>query len=192
MGPGLRSAVWVQGCPFKCKGCISPQWVPIKKTHLVPVEVLVAELLFNPFINGFTFSGGEPFLQAKALAELIRQAKRKRDISLICYTGYSLDELKTKASDEVVSDLLAQIDVLIAGPYIDELNDNRGLRGSSNQIVHHLTDRLKYYDFISQPRNAEIQMHDGEMLFVGVPPIGVYPHFTQDNGTQSRPLKQAS
>ena len=180
LGPGLRSVVWVQGCPFKCSGCISPQWIPIKNSRIVPVEVLAAELLYNPFINGFTFSGGEPFLQAAGLAELIRVARQKRDLSLICFTGYQLADLEALSSNRGVQNLLSQIDVLIDGSYQKELNDNRGLRGSSNQTIHHLTDRLRFFDFESQPRNAEIFIRDGEMLFVGVPPHGIITHVSHD------------
>lgn len=28
LGPGLRSALWVQGCPFRCPGCVAPDWIP--------------------------------------------------------------------------------------------------------------------------------------------------------------------
>ena len=180
LGPGLRSVVWVQGCSFICSGCISPQWIPNKNSRIVSVDLLASELLFNPFVNGLTFSGGEPFQQAAGLAELIYKARKKRDLSLICFTGYRLEDLKALQTSPGVSDLLTQIDVLIDGPYEKDLNDNRGLRGSSNQTIHHLTDRLRFFDFESQPRNAEIYIRDGEMLFVGVPPKGVVPHVIQD------------
>lgn len=28
LGPGVRSVVWVQGCPFHCLGCLAPEWIP--------------------------------------------------------------------------------------------------------------------------------------------------------------------
>ena len=180
LGPGFRSIVWVQGCPFHCSGCISPQWIPIKTARQVAVDILVSELLADPYVNGFTFSGGEPFLQARALAELIRQARQQRDLTLICFTGYKLGDLQQLTTSTGINDLLSQIDVLIDGAYQKELNDNRGLRGSSNQVVHDLTDRLRFYDFETQPRNAEIYIRDGEMLFVGVPPQGIIPQVVQD------------
>jgi anaerobic ribonucleoside-triphosphate reductase activating protein len=180
LGPGLRSVVWVQGCPFRCAGCISPQWIPDKENRLVAVDVLATELLADPDISGFTFSGGEPFLQAAGLAALISEARKQRDLTLICFTGYLLNDLESLAGNPGIWDLLSQIDVLIDGPYNKELNDNRGLRGSSNQKIHHLTDRLKNYDFENQPRNAEIYIRDGEMLFVGVPPRDMVTHVAHD------------
>jgi anaerobic ribonucleoside-triphosphate reductase activating protein len=180
LGPGLRSVVWVQGCPFRCAGCISPQWIPNKTNRLVPVEALAAELLSDPAISGFTFSGGEPFAQAAGLAALISLARQDRDLTLICFTGYYLHDLESMSGNAGIWDLLSQVDVLIDGPYDKDLNDNRGLRGSSNQKVHYLTGRMIDFDFETQPRNAEIHVRNGEMLFVGVPPQGLLSPVIQD------------
>jgi len=40
LGPGLRSVIWVQGCPFHCEGCISPEWIVDKEAHLVKPDIL--------------------------------------------------------------------------------------------------------------------------------------------------------
>lgn len=189
LGPGLRSVVWVQGCPFRCSGCLSPQWIPIRNARLVPIDILVEELLINPLVDGLTLSGGEPFLQAAALSELVRQARKQRELSLICFTGYQLADLRNMTAVKGVEDLLSMIDVLIDGPYIAELDDNRGMRGSSNQVIHHLTDRLKDYNFETQPRQAEIRISDGEMLFVGVPPQGIIPQVDQEVRLNSSRMK---
>ena len=65
------------------------------------------------------------------------------------------------------ADLLAEIDVLIDGPYIQALNDAVGLRGSSNQRVIQLTSRLKVDNLDSQSRNVEIKIADGELALRG-------------------------
>lgn len=173
LGPGLRSVVWVQGCPFNCKGCISPDWIPIKTNREVFITVLVKELLADPEIHGLTISGGEPFLQAAGLAELIKLAKLDRDIDVICYTGYTLHSLLHTNNPET-HELLSQVDVLIDGPYIQELDDNQGLRGSRNQKIHFLTGRLNSYDFEMNPRDIEIFISNNEILLVGIPSQGVY------------------
>ena len=85
-------------------------------------------------IDGFTISGGEPFLNPKALEALVRQLAEINDDILI-YTGYTLDELKQLSMIEV-DNILNICAVLIDGPYIADLNNNCGLRGSSNQCVH--------------------------------------------------------
>lgn len=171
LGPGLRAVVWVQGCVFHCPGCIAPEWVPIRPARLVSPEALVAELLADPNVTGLTFSGGEPMLQAAGLTRLARAARAQRDVNIICFTGYQRSALESSPPGPGVKDLLDQVDVLIDGPYINRLNDNRGLRGSRNQRVHHLTDRLRQYDLETQPRRVEVRVQPGQVLMVGVPPL---------------------
>jgi len=63
LGPGTRAAIWVQGCPLNCAGCLAPNWIPfIPATQLTSEEVL--ERLDLDSITGITFSGGEPMEQA--------------------------------------------------------------------------------------------------------------------------------
>src|SRR5689334_9710005 len=74
LGPGLRAAIWVQGCPLHCPGCLAPDWIPfVPATQLTPEEVL--ERLDLGSIGGMTFSGGEPMEQATGLAALVRLAR---------------------------------------------------------------------------------------------------------------------
>lgn len=167
LGPGLRSVVWVQGCPFSCPGCIAPEWVPIRTGRLVDPDVLASELLADDAVTGLTISGGEPMLQAPALAELVRIARRQRDLDVICFTGFTLDRLTRHA------EFLDQLDVLIDGQYDETANNGRGLRGSTNQRVHYLTDRLRGHDFTTRERTAEIRVTTTEMLLVGIPPKGM-------------------
>lgn len=178
LGPGLRAAVWVQGCHLHCPGCIAPQWQPLIAARLVPADRLAEELLVHPEVSGFTFSGGEPMLQAAGLAQLIRIARKHRDLTLICYTGYRLDQLRS-TSLPGVRQLLAETDVLIDGVYVEKLNDNKGLRGSLNQQVHHLTDRLKFFDFENSPRRVEIKIEDGFISLTGIPTAPVLNGYQQ-------------
>ena len=179
LGPGLRAVVWVQGCAFHCPGCIAPDWIPIHPARLVSPDELVDELLANPQVTGLTFSGGEPMLQAAALARLARLARARRSIDIICFTGFVREPLEAQPPFPGVYDLLEQVDVLIDGPYISRMNDNTGLRGSHNQRVHYLTSRLAHYDLAHAPRQAEIQVSDGHALLVGVPPHRVSEAYTR-------------
>lgn len=179
LGPGFRSVVWVQGCPFNCVGCLSPDWIPIKPAHEVSIPALVETLLSYRNIDGLTFSGGEPFLQAEGLDSLIRAARKRRELNLIVYTGFKIADLRKLDPKYHALDLLDQTDVLIDGNYIRALDDNRGMRGSSNQRIHYLTDRLKGVDFENSPRETEIHVRDGELLFVGVPPHNITHHLIQ-------------
>lgn len=178
-GPGKRAAIWVQGCVFHCPGCIAPDLIPIVPARLVSPEDILTQVLSDPEVTGLTFSGGEPMLQAQGLATLTRLARSRRSLDIICFTGFQFENLLRNPPGPGVDDLLAQIDVLIDGPYIERLNNNRGLRGSQNQRIHHLSDRLRAYDFENQPRTAEIHLLDGEIMLVGVPPTKTKEAFAQ-------------
>lgn len=96
-------------------------------------------------------------------------ARKKKDLNLICFTGYRYERLLNHPPNPGVVKLLNEVDVLIDGPYIQSLNDSIGLRGSSNQRVIHLTSKLKSYDLESQNRKIEVRITDGELAFVGIP-----------------------
>ncbi len=74
----------------------------------------------------------------------------------------------TPPSQEV-PDFLSEIDLLVDGRYQAELNDDHGLRGSSNQKFHYLTNRLKHIDFEKYPRKVEIAINSGYVLIKGIP-----------------------
>lgn len=171
LGPGNRAVVWVQGCPFYCPGCMSPNLIPIRPARLVDPEKLAEELLADKEIRGITISGGEPMLQAESLAIFARRARLIREINIICFTGYQLHQLDKTPPGPGVHDFLSEIDLLVDGPYIERLNNNIGLRGSQNQQIHYLTDRLKAYRFEEFERKAEIYRDEGEALLVGIPPV---------------------
>lgn len=120
--------------------------------------------------DGLTISGGEPFLQAEALCELIECIKEKRDIGIIVYTGYVLEEIQ-QSKNQHMRNLLSQIDLLVDGPYVEELNDGMNLRGSSNQRVIALTDRYKsdVDNYGSKKSEVEFFIKEEKVMIVGVP-----------------------
>lgn len=167
LGAGLRAAVWVQGCPRHCLGCFAPEWLDFKLGQLFEPEDLAETLLEAP-IRGLTISGGEPILQAAGLSRLVSRIRSKKEIDVISYTGYQYAQLKSM-KDPAIDTYLSNIDVLIDGPYIDALNDNRGLRGSSNQRIIRLTDRLDDFDFVNTARKMDLRISDGEWFAIGLP-----------------------
>ncbi len=175
LGPGLRAGLWVQGCPHRCAGCVAPEWWGFSENRLIQPSNLLPELLTQP-VQGLTISGGEPMLQAAGLARLIQLARQQRSLDVICYTGFYYADL-VSLNNPGISSLLAEIDVLIDGPYVAALDDQCGLRGSSNQHIIHLSDRLKAYDFETLNRKVEIVVSDGEMFMIGLPDTPMHRAF---------------
>lgn len=102
-------------------------------------EILLARIVENPLLQGVTFSGGEPFLQSAALADLA-QKLHVNSLDVVTYTGYTLEKLKAM-KDESINALLRESDLLIDGPFQSENRDlTLSFRGSSNQRIielHH-------------------------------------------------------
>jgi len=170
LGPGLRAGIWVQGCRQHCPGCIAPAWIPQQANQRVTVAGLAARLAALIDLDGLTLSGGEPMLQAAALAALVKTVRRQRSINVICFTGYTLEKLRTRPPAPGTADLLREVDLLVDGPYQAQANNDRGLRGSTNQQFHFLSDRLQGYNFETWPRSIELMISDGELFSAGIPP----------------------
>ena len=169
LGPGKRFAFWVQGCPFACKNCIAPEWIEMKVQKWLTITDLAENICAKTDIEGITISGGEPFLQAGKIALLLQKVKeRKPTLNNIIFTGFDKEELIWDGAKE----LLAVADVVITGKYIESLNDNQGLRGSSNQIFHFLSDAFQGKEdyFYHKERNVEYHISNQQVLMVGVPP----------------------
>lgn len=147
-GPGIRFGVFMQGCSHHCPKCHNPKSQP----HVKAVEYTVAEII-EEFENaescaGVTLSGGEPFEQAEAVAELA-QALKDKGLDVWCYSGYLFEDLLAIANGEDaagasefcnkkhaqgVNKLLHNIDVLVDGEFKNDLKSYDALyRGSTNQ-----------------------------------------------------------
>ena len=61
LGPGLRYAIWTQGCPFNCPGCVTPEGRPIVAAKIIDTTTLANDIIGNKNISGVTISGGEPY-----------------------------------------------------------------------------------------------------------------------------------
>ncbi len=133
-GPGMRYAIFVQGCPHHCVGCHNPQTHSYRGGTMMKLKGIMREIRENPLLYGVTFSGGEPFDQPEALAVLGAQVK-SAGYHLMAYTGYTYEELQERTGLEpAVGELLTLVDVLVDGRFEISQRDLTLLyRGSSNQ-----------------------------------------------------------
>jgi len=166
--------LWVQGCPFRCPGCVAPETQPFRGGQETDVTSLADELVCLTDIEGVTFSGGEPFAQAAALVNLVDTIPRKRDLSYMSYTGYTLEHLLCRGNPAQKA-LVARLDVLVDGPYLAARHTDLRWRGSDNQQVHFLSPRYRHLATQANERGYWLECEhapDGTFHWMGIPPKG--------------------
>lgn len=166
-GPGERFVLWVQGCPLQCPGCWNPDTWSFAANQLMSVSEAYSLIGESGPIDGVTFTGGEPFAQAKSLAILAKRLKHD-DISLMAFTGFELDELV----DTERRQLLEMLDIVVTGRFKRAARvEGLTWRGSSNQEVHLLTSRhraIQGQD--AQEQRAEVVISEsGSTILTGFP-----------------------
>jgi anaerobic ribonucleoside-triphosphate reductase activating protein len=136
-GPGCRAVVWVQGCNRECSGCFNPDSWAFEINDLVAIDTLAESILKNPLNTGVTFSGGEPFWQAPALTILAKKLKAA-GLNVMSFTGFTLQQLQSNSAPPGAKELLAELDILIDGPFVKSLaiNSPNSPVSSSNQNVN--------------------------------------------------------
>jgi anaerobic ribonucleoside-triphosphate reductase activating protein len=171
-GPGLRLALWFQGCPLRCPGCCNPEMLPFDggtRMGLAEGIARVEESARDNGIEGITLLGGEPLAHAAVGAALAREVQQ-RGLSVMVFSGYTLEEAR-RLPDPAVAELLALTDILVDGPYMRELPETRRRWiGSSNQQVHFLTTRYQADDpRWLLPNTLEIRLQGLELTVNGFP-----------------------
>jgi len=117
-GPGFRTAIFTQGCPYHCEGCHNPQSQPFEGGTVWTLDDVEKKFSNNPLLSGITLSGGEPAEQAAPCAELAHRAHQK-GLNVWTYTGSTLEKLTARAqNDPALQRLLDETDVLVDGPFI--------------------------------------------------------------------------
>ncbi len=130
-GPGLRLAVFVQGCPHHCPGCHNQDSHDPAGGDTMPISDILGSIRKNPLLSGVTLSGGEPMAQAGACAALA--AALPKGLTKWVYSGYTYEEL-LRAGDPDRLALLDACDVLVDGPFVlAERSLSLRFRGSANQ-----------------------------------------------------------
>lgn len=147
-GDGIRAVLFVSGCTHGCKGCQNP--ITWDKDSGLKFDEGAKEELFNElrkdYVSGVTISGGDPLAiyNRNDVMELIRELKdRFPDKTIWVYTGYEYDDLLNE-TPLFANDLLNSIDVLVDGPYIEELRSvDNPWAGSLNQTIRRAVNDWK-------------------------------------------------
>ena len=173
LGPGDRIGIWTVGCQQRCYRCSNPElWDadPIKDIDLTTIQNTLLRVKAENRIDGITISGGEPFLYPEELCRLVLFLKRDISEDILIYTGYTIDELYW-SEDPYTIKALENIAVLIDGPYVDNLNDDTGLRGSSNQQILFIDSRYerKYRNTMLHKRFVQNVHYNGGLVSFGIP-----------------------
>ncbi len=168
--------LWVQGCDLGCPGCFNPA------THAAsgvsrPVDAVAEQVLaaLTDDHAGVTFSGGEPFQQAEATAELADRLRAARPgAHLMAFSGYRLEDLRGPAAPPGAADLLATLDALVDGPFDPRRARARPWRASTNQRLWIIGRPLPTCAFEAAPPEAELHLAaDGAVLLSGYPDAGL-------------------
>ncbi len=164
-GPGQRFCLWVQGCSRHCKGCFAKETWTHSPNKIMTVNELFSLISAQKGIEGITFLGGEPFEQAKPLAELAKKVKNT-GFSVLTFTGNTYEELK-KARNEDYNELLSQTDLLIDGGFEKEKFDlSRPWVGSENQRYIFLTDRYNEAEIKKYKNKIEVRIEKNGFVFI--------------------------
>ncbi len=145
-GEGVRVSLFVSGCTHRCKNCFNE--VAWDFSYGTPFDEDIQQRIFRElgedYVAGLSLLGGEPLepQNQEALYPFVQKVKTLYPSKNIwCYTGFILDEKKGVLKEKhkntsVTKSLLALFDVLVDGPFVEDLKDIRlKFRGSSNQRV---------------------------------------------------------
>lgn len=145
-GPGIRISLFVQGCPFHCKGCFNEcTWDFNQGKHFTneTLQLLLKNAKMD-YIAGLSVLGGEP-LHPKNIDEVITICKKfkesypEKDIWL--WTGYLIENINN-------NEIFKYVDYIVDGQFIEDLKDSTlKFRGSSNQRVINIKEYLEEVNF---------------------------------------------
>ena len=139
-GVGFRVSLFVSGCSRHCNGCFNAQAQDPEYGRPFDDEAKakIFKELDNEWCRGLSLLGGEPMsvlsdnrAQVIAFAKEVKERYPKKDIFM--WSGYTIEELQ---ADPATREIFKYIDVLVDGPFVQELKDlSIPFRGSSNQRI---------------------------------------------------------
>lgn len=144
-GPGVRVSLFVSGCRNHCKGCFQPETWDFnygEEYDGVNTANDIVKALTPDYISGLSILGGDPMEpenidEVTSLCYIVKLLFPNKTIWL--YTGYTWEDIRIRYPE-----ILNYIDVLVDGPFIEDLKDiSLAFRGSSNQRIIDVPATLK-------------------------------------------------
>ena len=136
-GEGVRNSLYVSGCMFHCKGCYNAATWSFKAgiPYTKELEEQIMKDLAQPYVQGLTLLGGEPFLNTGILIPLVKRIRKELpEKDIWSWTGYTWEELMLETPDKL--ELLHLVDILVDGRFdITKKNLMLQFRGSYNQRI---------------------------------------------------------
>ncbi|MQW23217.1 MULTISPECIES: anaerobic ribonucleoside-triphosphate reductase activating protein [unclassified Lactococcus] len=174
-GEGVRCSLYVSGCLFHCAGCYNQATWSFQygKPYSQALEDQIMADLAQPYVQGLTLLGGEPFLNTGILLPLLSRIRRELpEKDIWSWTGYTWEELQLES--EVVSadkqEMLRLLDILVDGRFeLAKKNLNLQFRGSSNQRIIDVKKSLKagkavIWDKLNDGNAAVEQIHKEKLI----------------------------
>lgn len=169
LGYGKRIGIWTIGCTHGCPQCSNPELWAKDNSKDISISEIIECVNQVKEADGVTITGGDPFEQPDSLLLLVEALRESGYRDIIVYSGYTYDELLKKGKIE--REILENIGILVDGLYKDDLNDNKSIRGSSNQRIIILDDTLsdRYRDVENWERETQIVMSNNSIQAIGLP-----------------------
>ena len=137
-GEGVRNSLYVSGCLFACEGCFNKvaQNFSYGTPYTDELEERILSDLRQPYVQGLTLLGGEPFLATNLLIPLVKRIRAEfgQTKDIWCWTGYTWEELLLESDDKL--ELLEMVNILVDGRFdLSKKDLSLRFRGSSNQRI---------------------------------------------------------
>lgn len=137
--------IFFQGCTHNCYKCHNPETHSFTGGKEYDLEYVDKKLADSPYLDGVTFSGGDPLDNPESALEIAKLVKEKYNLNLWIYTGYTFEEILEKSkNNKIYLNIFSLTDVLVDGPFVNNLRDLSLLyRGSTNQRIIDVKQSLK-------------------------------------------------
>lgn len=170
-GEGVRNSLYVSGCPFACEGCynVAAQNFRYGRPYTQELEDHIMADMAQPYVQGLTLLGGEPFLNTGVVLPLVKRIHEELpEKDIWSWSGYTWEELQEESDDKL--ELLANIDILVDGRFdISKKNLLLQFRGSSNQRIIDVKKSLSsgqvvIWDKLNDGNQEFEQLHKENMI----------------------------